>query len=165
MAEKKPLTYPYCNACGSTGIISDASARWCMSTQDWDLSCVQDYQVCDACGKEDIAWANPAKTLTSCDGCGAPWHISHLKESRDLAFRLDPGGEVPAGDCPDCGALCYLWKPPVSDAVKFAETAYQENRSNDELQIDRADPETREMHGAIWVKSWTRVRPVGPVTL
>lgn len=47
-----------------------------------------------------------------CDGCG--WKGLEcelelkLEEVPDLAQRLDPGGEVPAGVCPECGALAYL---------------------------------------------------------
>ena len=53
--------------------------------------------------------------------------------------------------CKDCGSLAIN---------ADTERAYAENRANDELQIDRAEPESRIMHGAVWVKSWTRVRAV-----
>ena len=237
----KPVQFPYCNACGSAGVISDASARWCISAQEWDLSGVQDYECCDACGGEDIAWASvPTENLAECQNCGEAWHIDHVKEAQDLAQRVSPGEIVPAGECPSCGALCQLWKPsgrakakpdstnahratraqfaldhykkaylgesgpidedtvsdiladimhhcreaglswedlarvatdnfaaecaepgPALDAVREAETAYAENRDNDELQIDRANPAALIMHDAVWVRSWTRVRPVG----
>ena len=26
----------------------------------------------------------------------------------DLIQRIEPGGEVPSGECPECGALCYV---------------------------------------------------------
>jgi hypothetical protein len=247
----KPVQFPYCNACGSAGVISDASARWCMSAQDWDLSGVQDYECCDACGGEDIAWASvPTENLAECQDCGEAWHIDHVKEAQDLAQRVSPGEIVPAGECPSCGALCHLWeapKPKVSQALTFetesgnwfeygrdgrattnesdafgrdiidagfgwrarimpnihggdygwgpqaqteaeaikiakservetlvcaepgpaldasaeAETAYSENRDNDELQIDRTNPAAVIMHDAVWVRSWTRVRSIG----
>jgi len=47
-----------------------------------------------------------------CDDCG--WKgiecelSERLESMSDLAARLDVGGEVPAGVCPECGALAYL---------------------------------------------------------
>lgn len=35
-----------------------------------------------------------------------------LAEIPDLWDRLDPGSEVPAGECPECGALTYLVENP-----------------------------------------------------
>lgn len=49
--------------------------------------------------------------MNTCDDCGKCWHdndIVPLEEVADLAFRLDPGSVVPSGECPECGALCYL---------------------------------------------------------
>lgn len=49
---------------------------------------------------------------SACDNCtwqGDP--TIELEEIPDLAMRLDPGEEVPSGECPKCGALCYLIKP------------------------------------------------------
>lgn len=44
-----------------------------------------------------------------CDNCGFTcheskliWPIPHLNE------RVEAGGVVPAGECPECGALSYL---------------------------------------------------------
>lgn len=48
-------------------------------------------------------------TPTECDNCGAirsqhalVWPIP------DVCERVLPGGTMPAGECPDCGALAYL---------------------------------------------------------
>lgn len=46
-----------------------------------------------------------------CDDCGHLWSDSELVEPRHLSQRLDPGGVVPSGECPDCGALCYPLDP------------------------------------------------------
>ena len=51
-----------------------------------------------------------------CDNCGKEFSWKNLKPIRDLTGRLDAGGIVPTGECPDCGALCY----PV--VVKVEET-------------------------------------------
>ena len=52
-----------------------------------------------ACG--DCDWvggvSDIGKTLTECHGLGV---------------RLDPGSEVPVGDCPECGSFAYLVDSP-----------------------------------------------------
>ena len=53
-----------------------------------------------------------------CDNCGKRYEredqlrfvFPHIP---GLAERLDPGGIVPAGECPECGALVYLEDQPV----------------------------------------------------
>jgi len=44
-----------------------------------------------------------------CDCCGKVWTFEQLDNISDISERIDPGGTVPAGQCPDgeCGALCY----------------------------------------------------------
>lgn len=51
-----------------------------------------------------------------CDGCGAviPNGLLTLPIPR-LEQRIDPGGVVPSGECPDCGSLCYPAKPEDYD--------------------------------------------------
>lgn len=46
--------------------------------------------------------------MCRCDNCGAQARESGLDPIQDLEQRLDPGGVVPAGQCPSCGALSYL---------------------------------------------------------
>src|SRR5437764_868308 len=43
-----------------------------------------------------------------CDNCDSVWSEDELDKIRDLGQRVQPGGVMPSGDCPDCGALCYL---------------------------------------------------------
>jgi hypothetical protein len=49
-----------------------------------------------------------------CGNCGGLFMERQLRcnleEIPDLGQRLDPGGEVPVGECPECGALAYLVK-------------------------------------------------------
>ena len=45
--------------------------------------------------------------MHECDNCGEEWVLAELAEAKDLSERVDPGGEMPSGECPDCGALCY----------------------------------------------------------
>lgn len=44
----------------------------------------------------------------SCDNCDWEGITDDLHSIKDMETRLDPGGEVPAGQCPKCGSLAYL---------------------------------------------------------
>lgn len=43
----------------------------------------------------------------NCDWCGTAIELEAIS---DIEERLYPGETVPAGQCPDCGALAYLLK-------------------------------------------------------
>ena len=52
------------------------------------------------------------ETITNtarCDNCGKAWTIDDLNPVHDFWSRVEPGGVIPIGNCPDpdCGALCY----------------------------------------------------------
>lgn len=54
--------------------------------------------------------------LCHCDNCNTFWSqdvVKPLDQVADLNKRLDPGSEVPCGECPrfDCRALVYVVKP------------------------------------------------------
>lgn len=47
----------------------------------------------------------------NCDWTGTDSEMgTHLDEIVCLGDRLDAGSEVPAGECPECGALAYVVK-------------------------------------------------------
>jgi hypothetical protein len=46
-----------------------------------------------------------------CDNCDWQGRADCTNEISDVQERLDPGGEVPCGECPECGALAYLKAP------------------------------------------------------
>ena len=51
---------------------------------------------------------------SKCDNCnwtGEP-AIDSIAAIPDLYSRLDPGGIVPSGECPECGCLCYPFPAP-----------------------------------------------------
>ena len=59
-----------------------------------------------------------------CGNCERVWTFAQLDAIADLEERIDPGGPMPAGECPDpdetCGgALCY----PVVDVAPFTVVA------------------------------------------
>lgn len=43
-----------------------------------------------------------------CQNCGETFELSDLKPIKDIHQRVQPGESMPAGECPDCGALCQL---------------------------------------------------------
>jgi hypothetical protein len=45
--------------------------------------------------------------LHDCDNCEAERSDADLEPTSSLSSRIDPGGTVPSGRCPDCGSLCY----------------------------------------------------------
>jgi predicted RNA-binding Zn-ribbon protein involved in translation (DUF1610 family) len=44
-----------------------------------------------------------------CDNCG--WKGTKADEIDNIEQRIDAGSEVPSGQCPKCGALCYIFRP------------------------------------------------------
>jgi len=61
------------------------------------------------------------KVDCKCDDCGMRVPPDDLKPIHDLFDRLSAGGVVPAGECPNCGALCY----PMSEAELSADRFLQ----------------------------------------
>ncbi len=52
-----------------------------------------------------------------CDNCEKEWKREMLCEIKGYFQRVEPGGVVPSGECPACGALCYP-KEPVDRSLK-----------------------------------------------
>jgi len=42
-----------------------------------------------------------------CDNCNWSGSADQTRPARDLWKRMDPGGPVPAGECPECGCFAY----------------------------------------------------------
>lgn len=42
-----------------------------------------------------------------CDNCTTIHPFEDLNDIEDLDERVEAGGMVPAGECPDCGCLAY----------------------------------------------------------
>lgn len=63
--------------------------------------------------------------MSRCDNCQVARPTEDLNEIKDFEQRVEPGGIVPSGECPDCGALAY----PASEFELYpnatAEVVYQ----------------------------------------
>lgn len=55
---------------------------------------------------------SPELADVRCDDCGTEWKENDIKvllpDIPHLFERIEPGEEVPFGECPDCGALVHL---------------------------------------------------------
>jgi hypothetical protein len=49
-----------------------------------------------------------SKTRAICGDCEKVYEVIELKEISNIWERVETGAEMPAGECPDCGALAYL---------------------------------------------------------
>ena len=52
-----------------------------------------------------------------CDSCS--WVGTKLDEIDNIGSRIEAGSEVPSGQCPECGALCYLDRPTSYAKVEW----------------------------------------------
>ena len=48
------------------------------------------------------------KDLAECDNCDWKGRSEECEDIRDFWSRVEPGDIMPAGDCPECGAFCFL---------------------------------------------------------
>ena len=64
------------------------------------------------------------KRDSQCGNCDSIWTCDELNKTKDLNQRLTPGDLVPSGECPDCGALCYLLSEIDEDALT-ADQVYE----------------------------------------
>lgn len=60
----------------------------------------------------------PLKGEHGCDNCSLVFAGSDVEPITDFFQRVEPGGIVPSGVCPKCGALCYPIKKENDDAGK-----------------------------------------------
>lgn len=53
--------------------------------------------------------------MAECDNCERVFPVEKLDAYKDFWSRVEIGNEIPAGDCPECGAFCYL-----KDTIKLS---------------------------------------------
>lgn len=56
----------------------------------------------------DTLAVTPQNRVAQCHICTRVWLENDLNEPEHLSERVDAGEEMPAGECPECGALCSL---------------------------------------------------------
>jgi hypothetical protein len=61
--------------------------------------------------------------LFVCQNCDGEFTEDQLKPVKDLEMRVSPGEIVPAGECPDCGAVCH---PKEDDGEDFEPLGLEE---------------------------------------
>lgn len=55
-----------------------------------------------------------------CENCCAEWTKRDLNPIQDIEARVLPGEPMPAGECPDCGAVCHGVKTKFNHAFHMA---------------------------------------------
>lgn len=96
--------------------------------------------------------ATPDATACRCDNCDWTGPASELDDIADVQERLDPGGTVPAGQCPACGALAYLKNEP-DDTAKVIIARARNEWADDDISIDDGAKVSVADDGA-WVQAW-----------
>jgi len=82
----------------------------------------------------------------NCDWKGEP--KIKLGDIPDLNERLDEGSVVPSGECPECGALCYVDQPTTEIKIVVRGGVLQAVYSTDKtvdaelIDLDNQDDET-----------------------
>jgi hypothetical protein len=89
--------------------------------------------------------------MTRCDDCGRHFPEGKLDEYQDFWSRTEAGGEIPAGDCPRCGAFCYLVKEPLTVVLQLEGGLIQascvpDGVRLDVLDYDELDPSREDYH-------------------
>lgn len=79
---------------------------------------------------------------SKCDNCGWTGADSGMANIKDFFQRVEPGGIVPSGECPDCGALCYPHEPGPDCQIVLRH-------------CQKLKDETR------WLQSWLHESPAG----
>jgi len=106
----KPLTCPQCfgeNVELYDGALGYEAVR-CNDAECWQETDLNNQN--SHCLRQDRPKPEPQSKCDNCEWTGVP--TVELDEIPHLAERLEPNGTVPSGECPDCGALCYLVEKP-----------------------------------------------------
>jgi len=104
-----------------------------------------------------------------CDDCDWTGTAGQTEMISDIQERLTPGGVVPAGQCPECGALAYpiqdgkeAAKPDDSDdpqqpeLVELARSVFADGSDND-IEVDD-DAALSHGNDGIWVQAWVLLK-------
>lgn len=91
-----------------------------------------------------------------CDNCKKEWKRGMLCEVKDYFQRVEPGGVVPSGECPACGALCYskeVLDRPLKEWMQESAWIYPETDKQFLVLLDRNMKEAFGKDCSIWQSS------------
>lgn len=80
--------------------------------------------------------------MTECQDCGMKQRISKvypLPLLLNLSHRVLPGEEVPAGECPKCGALVHLVRMPKLVVISVKSGVAEVVRCPDGVRVQIKD--------------------------
>jgi hypothetical protein len=88
-----------------------------------------------------------------CDNCGKKWDLRSVVYAKSMNQRVDPGGVMPSGECPECGALCYPEKSSKRSNKTWVEVKihrlkkypFRCSRIKFEMVADRSEYDAVEM--------------------
>ena len=66
----------------------------------------------------------------NCDWTGTDENIKPWYYCDDIAERLSPGGTIPAGECPKCGAFAYYTDEPDTVSLKKSIKEWRDLANN-----------------------------------
>ena len=109
-----------------------------------------------------VPLVSQADEMTVCDNCSACRPEGDLNFIDDYHQRVEPGGMVPSGECPDCGALCYpedatKKQPEIVTVVRTgAEAAYVhgDSKAAVEAALERIPHKARSEGNSIRSGGW-----------
>jgi len=105
-------------------------------------TCGRNNSIVNECGCDPDNLPTRPVGAVHCDNCTWTGSIDDVVYPQDLFERLTPGAEVPAGECPKCGALAYLVKPepePIRVIALVEGGVLQSARSTVPVSFDVAD--------------------------
>lgn len=96
---------------------------------EWDASVIYNPASLESLDADQVAecfndaenWHQPVREGSGikheCDNCGSRFRAEELKEIKDYAQRVD-SENIPSGECPKCGALCYEIETAATDVQR-----------------------------------------------
>lgn len=82
-----------------------------------------------------------APIMCACGNCDWKGPDTDTEEIRDFWSRVEVGGEIPVGDCPECEAFVYLDRPGVREAARKAIVEIEAHWTRDELAANHCGME------------------------
>jgi len=105
-------------------------------------------------------YAKDIFTLSVCQNCEKMHSDQTLEENKDFDQRVSPGEICPSGQCPDCGAVCHLYREPDQIAAATDEDFESTLKSIEGYLANKADQGDTVAGGLVaLLKPWLQVRP------